>query len=86
MSKQINEFSQNFNSFFKIILSIIIYYFIIIYSLVSKPSKSKNSIKSKEQLSNQFKSMTTDEKALKNVTDETDLMKKTSGCGGKADT
>ena len=41
---------------------------------------------SKEQLSNQFKSMTTDENALKNVTDETDLMKKTSGCGGKADT
>ena len=82
--KKINEFSQNFNTFFKITLSI--YYFIIIYSLVSKPSKSKDSIMSKKQLSNQFKSMTTDEKALKNVTDETDLMKKTSGCGGKADT
>lgn len=39
---------------------------------------------SKEQLSNQSKSMTTDENSLKKVTRiETDSMKKTSGCGGK---
>lgn len=75
-----------FKTFFckKLFHQCIIYYFIIIYLLVSKPSNSKDSIMSKEQLSNQSKSMTTDENSLKKVTRiETDSMKKTSGCGGK---